>query len=358
MLDSSYSLTGLIGLSRRRAKEGHLPALRQFAEMVVLKGVYGLGPRYYHSARFFRREVPWRDKTRYLNPVAFAKAVRQINPPEYRKLSQYKLAEKSILQSLGFPTAKFIGYLNHRRGCAANGQDMRNASELEACLRMLPTGSKICFKLLEGWGGTGFVATEVENGDEAAMRLRPLQGSEWYSTRDFCAEILELKDQSEYIIEHYLEQHPWYADLNASSINTWRIWVLEKPGEEPKITGAYIRIGRAGSLVDNSSAGGMCFPYDPETGLLLKGTLTELDEERFEQHPDSGLQITGLAPPLWAEVEQLARRVVRIFPRMSFAGLDIAVTTAGPIIVEINNQPDLIGAIVVDKPICDLLGID
>ncbi len=326
--------------------------------MIALRVFYRLGPRYYHSARLFRREIPWRDKTRYLNPVDFAKAVRKINPPDYRKLSQYKLAEKSILETLTFPTAEFIGYLNSRRGCSATGNDLRNHQELETCLSALPTGSKICFKLLEGWGGAGFVAIEIEHADRSSTRLRPLQDSDWHSTKDFCAKVLQLSDQSEYLIEHYLEQHPWYAELNSSSINTWRIWVLEKPGEEAQIMCAYIRIGRTGSLVDNSSAGGMCFPFDPETGQLLKGTLTELDEDRFERHPDTGMQIAGLTPPLWPEVEQLARRVLRIFPRMSFAGLDIAVTAAGPIIVEINNQPDLIGAIVVDKPIRDLLGMD
>lgn len=357
MLDSTYSLAGIARLTRRRAREGHLPALRQFAEMVVLRAFYGLGPRYYHSARFFRREMSWRDKTRYLNPIDFAKAVRMINPPEYRKLSQYKLAEKSILQTLGFPTSPFIGYLNPQRGCSAEGRDLRNSDELRDCLGTLEPGNRICFKLLEGWG-SGFVAAEVAVNDENQLQLRQLQEPSWHSVNDFCSQILKLRDDSEYVIEHYLEQHPWYAELNPSSVNTWRLWVLQKPGQEAEVMGAYIRIGRAGSLVDNTSSGGAAFPIDVSTGLMLKGTLAALDQDRFENHPDTGKRITGVAPPMWADVEQLAVRTVRIFPKMSFAGLDVAVTTTGPVIVEINNQPDLVGAITVDRPHRDMLGLD
>jgi glutathione synthase/RimK-type ligase-like ATP-grasp enzyme len=66
--------------------------------------------------------------------------------------------------------------------------------------------------------------------------------------------------------------------------------------------------------------------------------------ENFEQHPDHQAQIYGVKLPYWNEVIDCATDTLRKLPYTRFVGLDLAMTTTGPIIIEVNVSPDKNGA--------------
>ena len=90
----------ILALSRDRSKEGHLRVPQQFAEMAILYLLRDVGPRYYHTAGFWRRSVNWNDKMSHLNAREYRRFIDRVNPVEYRKLSQNKIAEKGIIEPL------------------------------------------------------------------------------------------------------------------------------------------------------------------------------------------------------------------------------------------------------------------
>jgi hypothetical protein len=341
----------LFTLTLQRSREGHLPFWKQVAEMTSLYFISGIGPAYYHYAGFWRRDVSWREKTSHIGTRAYRKFVDRVNPPEYRKLSQNKSAEKGLLNLFGIPTARFVGLLDASRGQTASGRPLRNAAELACLIESLPM-RRICFKPVEGWGGHGFSAVEIVKAD-GDVRLRPLLAKEVLSASQFCSEVLRFDPRSPRLIEEYLEQHPVLARLNPSSLNTARLWVYREPDSTPRVVGSNLKVGRAGALVDNSSSGGLVVLMQRETGNL-KAAIDALPTRRvFKTHPDHGAPIEGVEVPFWREAQELACRALSVFPGLRFAGIDVAILPTGPVIVELNAFPDKEGQIDAERGVRD-----
>jgi len=319
--------------------------------MASLYFTCGIGPAYYHYAGFWRRDVSWHEKTSHIGTRAYRRFVDRVNPPEYRKLSQNKIAEKGLLCLFGIPTARFFGLLDVSRGQTAGGRSLRSAAEL-ACLVNTLAVKRICFKPVEGWGGHGFAAAEiVKTGGE--VRLRPLLDKEALSVDLFCADVLRLRPRSPRLIEEYLEQHPVLAALNPSSLNTARLWVYRDADSTPRVVGSNLKVGRAGALVDNSSSGGLVILMQREAGIL-KAAIDALPTRRvFNVHPDHGAPFEGIEVPFWRETQELACRALSVFPGLRFAGIDVAILPTGPVIVELNAFPDKEGQIDAERGVRD-----
>ena len=74
-----------------------------------------------------------------------------------------------------------------------------------------------------------------------------------------------------------------------------------------------------------------------------------------KQGIDHGAPIEGSQVPFLDQAKELAIAAVRAFPEMRFAGLDIAIAENGPVIIELNVNPDRKGATFVDVPTGDIL---
>ena len=332
----------------KRQREGHLRLGRQLAEMTILQALRGIGPGYYHLAGFWRVNIRWQDKWRHLNGRKYIQLVRKINPPSFHKLSQNKLAEKGILTILGFPTPKFIGFLCREGGRTSSGLPLRTPSDLRRLLEETDT-RRVCFKPIEGWAGKGFRAVELRK-KGSNLTLYGLHNSQIVSVEECYSAFLSLDEGRQYLIEEYLGQHPILKSFNPSSVNTLRLWAVSYPRSETRVVVGYLRIGRAGSLVDNQSSGGIVAPVDMESGVLRHAIDGLPEREAYLVHPDHGAPIDGMQIPYFEEAKQLSVAALRAFPQIRFAGLDIAIGKYGPVILELNVSPDMQGAAFVDIP--------
>lgn len=317
---------------------------RQLIETVLLKLFRNLGPVYYQRARFARREIPWGDKCAHTTQREYERFIDALNLPDYQKASQHKVLEKAALRLLGLPTPRFLGFFHPQRGQDAQGAWLRSRAELLALLRA-HDGQRVCFKQVEGFGGSGFAALDVCDG--GAVLQHPIDGSrtteaDWY--QHLCA------DAAGWLIEAHLPQHPAMARFNSSSVNTLRLWVLDVNGSA-QVTHALVRVGRAGDQVDNTTRGGLALPIDLASGLTLVGPDLKHPGSMSTHHPDSGESLVGLPIPHWHEAKALAVRALQAFPHMRFAGLDIAIGVDGPVVIELNVQPDRISALRWDLPL-------
>ena len=334
-------------LTIRRAREGNLSVARQMLEMCALAVVTGNGPGLYHLAGFWRRSVSLREKLGHLGARGYRRRLRQLNPLEYRKITQNKLPEKGLLKLLGFPTPNFVGFLCPHVGRAHDGSPLRDADDLERVLRTVDE-PRLCFKPVEGWGGKGFEVVEMIRGDNLEFRLA--RDSRRVALHAFVAEQLSRNAVSGVLIEEYLEQHPDMAKFNRSSVNTCRVWVARSHDAAARVLLAYLRIGRAGSLVDNQSSGGIVAPIDLGTGTVSAAIDGLPTRAVYVRHPDHGAQIEGRIIPAWREVMSLARDCLGAIPRVRFVGLDIAIGPTGPVVIELNVSPDREGAAFVGAP--------
>jgi len=343
----------IIALSRYIAQQEKISLTVQYAEITLLYIVRQLGPMLYYEAGLWKREISLKQKMRFLNSSQYKQRISELNPTIYRKLSNDKLVEKSILTLLGIPTARFVGFFHPFNGSDAAHNSLTNSEQLAQLLKSY-IGKKLCFKLTEGWSGDGFVAVEVsELNGELNLSLLPAQ-DELVTVEDFCVQYLHKNYHNGFVIESYIEQHKVLAGFNDSSVNTLRMWLIQRE-DKVKLIGAVLRVGRKNQIVDNSMKGGILCLIDQETGQIRYGRTTAIIPATFDSHPDSGIQLSGVQLPFWSECIEIGKSCLRVFPHTNFVGLDMAFSTAGPLVVELNQEPDKVSARNFRQPLGDLL---
>ena len=338
-----HGLQRILQASREAARHGGLPVWRQFLEMLALKLGRDIGPNYYHTGRFWRREIPFRDKWRHANEREYDELLFAINPAVYQKMSQHKVLEKATLTLFSVPTPRFIAFFHASRGYDRDGNPLMNATDLARVLKPY-AGACVCFKAVEGFGGRSFAALDVA--DDGASLQHPISGQRW-TLAQWCEELLQAPDG--WLLEEYLPQHPELAAINASSVNTLRIWLIERDGVIVP-THAILRVGRAGSQVDNTTSGGFACVVDMASGRLHDGLDLKRPHQPIQKHPDSGVTLAGRQLPFWPETLALGVKALSVFPEMRFAGIDVAITPTGPAMIELNVMPDRISAVRWDLP--------
>lgn len=324
-------LVDVVKAAQPSPHESLKPFPLQLLEMARLRAFRGIGPRYYLTAGLNRRDVRGPAVFGHINADEYRRFIRQVNPPEQRAPINSKIEQKRLLVAAGLPTpAPIYG--------AEPGE--ANPAELAAALAPY-VGRRIAVKPASGFGGAGFRSFTVESDDKL---VQPGDGGAM-STADLVAAF-----GGGLMVEAYLQQHPWYEALNASSVNTWRIWVMrDGPGGKAQPVLAYLRMGRAGAEVDNMGGGGLYAPLRPG-GSLGAAADGSIFRRRFAAHPDSGVPLEGARPPFVAQAIELAAQALDAIPALAFAGMDIAVAPDGPVVIEVNAEPDRMGAARVGLP--------
>jgi hypothetical protein len=344
-------LRRFVEYGREAAASDKLPLSRQWMEIVMLLARGGNGPGYYYMAGFPRRSISWSEKVAHLGERRYLNTVRNLNDSRYHKLSQHKLSEKAVLTLTGIPTPRYLGYFHPHVGRTFQHAALTNCGQLESFLRSLGP-SRFCVKLAEGSGGVGFRAFEIIASSDAPL-VRPLDGSTPITVETLHGQLLsDVRSQNGdgLLIEEYLRQHPDVAALSKASVNSVRLWVLLGKDDRVRFPLAFLRMGRGGSLVDNRSRGGLVAPVDVASGRLSAALDGFPSRKEFDEHPDTGAAIAGRVLPFWPLALEVAERAVRTFPGIRFAGIDLAFSETGPVVLELNVEPDRTGAAVTGVP--------
>lgn len=156
-------------------------------------------------------------------------------------------------------------------------------------------------------------------------------------TDDF-VRILDLYENTDYIVQRVLIQHPDLAAYNRSSVNTIRVITLFFH-DKAHILSAIFRIGHEGSQLDNISLGGYQVNIRPD-GSLDKLAYTHRNgiHDRVEQ-TNAGKRFEGFLVPSWDKVQKTAIDLASKLPYLRFIGWDFAIDEAGDVVlIEFNSQ--------------------
>ena len=154
------------------------------------------------------------------------------------------------------------------------------------------------------------------------------------------------EDVGPFICEELIIAHPAIRQLNADSVNTVRLSTYFD-GHTVHMHWPFMKIGRAGSFVDNGGAGGILVAIDEEKGTFVS---TGIDEActRYTQHPDNGTVFAGFQLPNWNDALELGRRIAMCalerIPDVRFIGWDITCNDQGRwVVIEGNAFSQFIG---------------
>lgn len=174
-------------------------------------------------------------------------------------------------------------------------------------------------------------------------------------TKKFDGQTIELNSilgEQPLLFESFVKQSEQLASFNPSSVNTVRMMTALYPNNEVKLIASFIKIGRAGSCVDNAGAGGnVDAAIDINSGKLYNAL--EFNSWHnivtITHHPDTNNPIDGVVIKDWSKIVNDLCRFQSLIPQIKIIGWDVALTENGPVIIEINNWWDTTGQLFIKR---------
>lgn len=175
-------------------------------------------------------------------------------------------------------------------------------------------GEVIVKRSVDSEGGKGVFFVEAKNNMHALEKL--------------------VDEESDFVVQEIIKQHPLLNAIHVGSINTIRIMSLEYSGEIIALS-TVLRMGRNGSRVDNASSGGLFCGID-DKGRLKKFAF-DMDGNKYDRHPD-GVVFEGYYIPGIDECKRIIEKKAILFSRFSrLISWDFAIDEKGyPILIEVN----------------------
>lgn len=149
--------------------------------------------------------------------------------------------------------------------------------------------------------------------------------------------IEELMADVSYVLQHVVENH---ADIRAfaEGLATVRTVNFSKGGSV-RMARAVLKIPVAGNFADNSwREGNLTANVDPATGVIdrvIRGIGPDM--VTLTHHPDTETPLVGMALPDWDKACALNEQTAQLFAPINYQSQDIAFTTDGPLVVEVNS---------------------
>ncbi|MBM3331918.1 hypothetical protein FJY68_08740 [candidate division WOR-3 bacterium] len=165
-------------------------------------------------------------------------------------------------------------------------------------------------------------------------RLRRMNGA----MTDLAAIVKEATElPSGYVLQCEMQnQHPLIKELSPDTVNTLRI-VTHCLGAKYRILGIYLRLGRKGGSFDNANAGGVFISVDPRSFETTGGCYDKMSRTKSlgQLHPDTGAKLSGIRIPFSDEILRILDNAAIVFSENPYLGWDVAITTTGPCLIEV-----------------------
>ena len=324
---------------------GYKSSLRQLVEIMQLLLRCQLTPDEYYFYDFHKAGIDYKHMLNYISNYQKIYYFRPaLNDPERGLIFQNKFMFNAHMKTLNFPVTNIYGMYDQQAENSNNGKLLTSPEELKIFL-LQNKPKTLVIKPVCGCEGKGvLVLKELIYTNDEVIGITGV--SKNYSFEEIVKHLhreVPGITNSGYILEEKLNQQELIDKLNPSSLNTLRILtLLEKQGNVNLHT-ATIRLGRAGSFLNNASRGGLLVYVDPETGIVGKGLIGKgFGSGFYDEHPDSKLKFAGMKIPFWEEIIRLCSEAARCFPHCRDLGWDIAITPDGPVFVEGSHVHDIV----------------
>jgi hypothetical protein len=299
-------------------------------EMKALQKFWHCFPYQYYRYDFFEKSCPLtlKEMMGYVPNFFMYNLFFPRSFMDYGILCEHKGLTYPVLSGFGIPQPKML--LRFDDDLFFNEQNQL-ISDDEAEKILLTSGAeKLFIKPSFGLGGNGITVYRKDpqgffvnesNEQVTAMYIHRTIG------------------KGKYVIQEGLLQHPELSGIYPHSVNTFRI-ISEYTDGQPWALHALLRMGRGGNQIDNASAGGLYLKVDLKTGSLSNYAYTH-NRIRFFEHPDTGFTFRNARLESWQAIKSFVMREIVKFREIRYLGWDIAMTVNGPVVIELNNGPDV-----------------
>lgn len=238
-----------------------------------------------------------------------------------------KRKDKLLIENMGKDWATHFDYLKdkykfyqlaksffNREVCQVTGE-----CDYDDFTKLITTHQRVIAKPSCGGCGVGVIIIDLKDYEN-----NPKNAFEY---------LMSLK--TSFIVEEIVKQNARMAEWNESSLNTLRIPSF-RVKDGIRIVYPSIRVGRAGSIIDNAGSGGTFAAIDPDTGRIITEGFDKRGK-KYEKHPDSNIYYKGFQIPKWDELVAVVEKLHLSLPAIhKYVAFDFALSTKGWVLVEAN----------------------
>jgi hypothetical protein len=309
------------------------------AEILLARFRYGLGPRLYSLYRLWRKPlVDWAD---YIDDHPNKSWMHSLNPSEHRYLLDDKLAFFQHCVENNLATVPILGMVSGSdRPCSSYVPEISGPEMLAEFLARYPDG--LFIKPAGGSHGEGAFSAQVQ---ASSIRFRGTVGTaaELY---EYCRSRAAGHERRLIVQPRLRPARALLEVMSSHGLGTVRA-VTCLQSERVRLLAASLRIPVGASDADNflhGASGNLVAGIDLTTGRLLQGLGSARRDwpviVEVERHPETGTVIEGFQLPFWTELVALVSRGQSAFIGLRTIGWDVAITDAGPVLVEGNGAYD------------------
>lgn len=257
--------------------------------------------------------------------------------PELQALASSKLAADGILSAHGLPVAPVLGF--HAAQILPGNGRTTTPEQLESFLLhdlVYPAFGKPL------WGIQSLGSVSLESRDAAAGTVT-LQGGRTVKAADLAREIHAAYMFEGYVFQPRLKPHPDVRAVCGDRVASVRVVTIMSAKHGPCVFRTCWKIPGGASTADNFWRGGNILAGIDMESRTVKRALTGAGAKlrAVETHPDTGARLIGLKVPLWQEICTAALFGAAALSGFGLLGWDVAATEDGPVILDVNERPDL-----------------
>lgn len=245
----------------------------------------------------------------------------------WRATTEDKWLSYRLLAQFGIATPETVAVVDRSQRAFADDRRIGDAGALRAFL------AGACFPLFAkpNLSLGSFGAFVIEGYEDGWLRLD--------GGRQVTVEVVfdEMIGKTCYLLQTTLRNHAAirsYAGALAT-VRTMNLVLTDRVATPFTL----MKIPVGANIADNFwRAGNLLADLDPGTGTILRVLRGKgPTQEEFQQHPVTGHQLVGTMLPHWQALREVNKAVARLFAPVRYQSLDIALTDAGPVVVEINS---------------------
>jgi Sugar-transfer associated ATP-grasp len=254
------------------------------------------------------------------NPHPRKRLRKDVQRYDYQVIFNDKSVSELVCRGVGLRLPRYFGELEPTE---------QYARKISTIFMSNEGMNKIILKPVMGHAGRG-IDVAYRSGSEIVVKTG--------------ASVIPLNDyrlQSTVIVQEYIQQHSRLAAISSSSVNTIRLVTLWTKAGETILISAAMRFGVGNAHVDNWSSGGIAVGVDHHTGRLMEVAFDK-HGNRFHVHPDSKHAFLGFQLPFWEETVAIATKLQEAANFYRLIGVDVAITDDGPMLIEMNANPDIV----------------
>ena len=250
----------------------------------------------------------------------------------WQATTEDKWLSSRVLECSGVPVPPTLAVIDPSARTWPGTKTLRTPAELRDFILARRREDDAVFGKVNG-GVASVGAFLVLEGDHERLHVH---GEGWMDYETFLAQFV---GDTAYLLQPREHNHPFLARLT-EHLATVRVYLLlGKGGGDAHIPFSVLKLPSADNIADNFwRPGNLVCALDPDTGTIRKArTKDAFGTTDHESHPVTNAPLVGETLPMWDRVLDLARTCAPIFPPIRYQSMDIAITPAGPMLIEINT---------------------